>query len=60
MAASEAAVALQSAEVKAQQKALEEKQRELEQLQANLWAKVRPWAIHCAADVARDLLSGGQ
>ena len=40
-AASEAANALQSAELQGQHKALEEKQHELEQLQASLWAKVR-------------------
>lgn len=39
-AASEAANALQSAELQAQHRALEEKQHELEQLQASLWAKV--------------------
>ena len=40
VAASEAANALQSAELKAQQKAVEDKQRELDELQASLWTKV--------------------
>ena len=40
VAASKAANALQSAELKAQQKAVEDRQRELDELQASLWAKV--------------------
>lgn len=50
VAASEAANALQSAELKAQQKAVEDKQRELDELQASLWAKV------CAAGAPNETL----